>query len=84
MSAIDVTLSKSGEEFGIFHDLRYTNDNEGGNSSEMTFEIRNVSGNDIIARAASHTRDPQTGKTKLVWGTASSFERYPYHHSWGH
>ena len=74
MNKIDVTLSATGENMGIFHDFRYTNEREGGNSSEMTFEIRNVSGNDIIARAASYAKDPQTGKTELVWGTDAPFD----------
>jgi hypothetical protein len=47
MSKIDVKLSDSGENAGIFHDLRYTNDNYGGNQNSMTFEVENMSGNGI-------------------------------------
>lgn len=71
---IDVTLSDTGENAGIFHDFRYTNDRENGNGNEMTFEITNMSGNDIVAQAATYTRDPQTGKTELVWGTDAPFD----------
>lgn len=47
-STIDVTLSKTGiDGAGIFHDIRYTNDNYGGNQNEITLEITNVSGNPI-------------------------------------
>lgn len=47
-TTIDVTLGRTGQEgAGIFHDIRYTNDNYGGNQNEITFEITNVSGNDI-------------------------------------
>ena len=44
---IDVRLSDLGEGHGVFHDLRYTNDNYGGNQNETTLEIKNISGNYI-------------------------------------
>lgn len=44
---IDVTLSSLGEGNGVFHDLRYTNDQYGGNQNDLTFEIHNISGNPI-------------------------------------
>ena len=48
MSKVDVTLSDSEDEAGIFHDFRYTNDNDGGNSNASMFEITNQSGNEIF------------------------------------
>ena len=45
---IDVKLSDLGEGHGVFHDLRYTNDNYGGNQNETTFEINNISGNPMF------------------------------------
>lgn len=74
MSKVDVNLADSEEHAAVFHDLHYTNDCEGGNSNEMTFEITNWSGNDIVAQAASYTRDPQTGKSELVWGAPAPFD----------
>lgn len=44
---IDVKLSSLGEGHGVFHDLRYTNDNYGGNQNETTFAINNISGNPL-------------------------------------
>lgn len=44
---IDVKLSQLGEGNGVFHDLRYTNDQYGGNQNDLTFEIHNISGNPI-------------------------------------
>jgi hypothetical protein len=44
---IDVTLGSLGEGNGVFHDLRYTNDQYGGNQNEITFELHNISGNPI-------------------------------------
>lgn len=47
-STIDVKLSNTGiDGAGIFHNIRYTNDNYGGNQNVITFEITNVSGNPI-------------------------------------
>jgi hypothetical protein len=67
MSAVDVTLSKSGEELGIFHDLRYTNDNEGGNSNASMLEITNQSGNDIFIEGCLLEQDPHTKKWSRTW-----------------
>lgn len=72
MSKVDVSLSASDAEAAIFHDLRYTNDNYGGNKNEMTFEIRNWSGNDIQIEVAQYMQNPQTGKTELAWAQAAS------------
>ena len=62
-TTIDVTLSKTGQEgAGIFHDIRYTNDNYGGNQNEITFEITNVSGNSIeIVDIEDYPRSPYGG-----------------------
>jgi len=60
---IDVKLSDSGiEGAGIFHDLRYTNDRNGGNQNEMTFSIKNESGNDIQAEITLSVFDNKTKK----------------------
>jgi hypothetical protein len=67
MSAVDVTLSKSGEEFGAFHDLRYTNDNEGGNSNASMLEITNHGGNDIFVEGCFLEQDPHTKKWNRTW-----------------
>lgn len=48
MSAVDVQLSRSGDDEAIFHDFRYTNDHESGNSNALMFEVENLSGNDIF------------------------------------
>ena len=68
MSKVDVNLADSGTESAIFHNLRYTNDHYGGNQNEMTFEIRNWSGNMIHAEAAIYATNQTTGKTELSWG----------------
>jgi hypothetical protein len=44
---IDITLSSLGEGNGVFHDLRYTNDNYGGNQNLTTLSINNISGNPL-------------------------------------
>lgn len=67
MSKVDVNLDDSGAEAACFHNLRYTNDCEGGNSNEMTFEITNWSGNMISAEAALYATNQTTGKTELSW-----------------
>lgn len=69
MSEVNVKLSDAGEDEAIFHDLRYTNDNYGGNRNEMTFEIRNWSGNEIEVEYAEYMQNPVTNKTELVWAT---------------
>ena len=67
MSQIDVTLSASGEDYGIFHDLRYTNDCEGGNSSRMMFEVENLSGNEIFIEGGFLEQDPVTKAWRRNW-----------------
>jgi len=65
---IDVKLSDSGiEGAGIFHDLRYTNDRNGGNQNEMIFEIRNESGNTIHVEVGTLHRNEVTEKWDMVW-----------------
>jgi hypothetical protein len=67
LSAIDVKLSNSGENCGVFHDLRYANDNYGGNQNEMKLEIRNVSGNAIDIQIGRNKQSSLTGKWGYVW-----------------
>jgi hypothetical protein len=69
MNKVDVQLSESGDDAAIFHDLRYTNDREGGNKNEMTFEITNWSGNGIKVETAIYATNKRTQKTELVWET---------------
>jgi uncharacterized protein YwgA len=45
---IDITLSNLGEGNGVFHDLRYTNDNYGGNQNQLTLTVNNISGNPML------------------------------------
>lgn len=75
MSKVDVSLSDlntDGENHACFHDLRYTNDNSGGNRNEMTFQINNWSGNDIGLEYAKYTQNPRTGKNELMWTPSGS------------
>lgn len=67
MSKIDVKLSDLDENASIFHDLRYANDNYGGNQNETKLEIKNVSGNSIDIQIAHHSQDPKTGKWQYKW-----------------
>jgi len=60
---IDVKLSDSGiEGAGIFHDLRYTNDRNNGNQNQITFGIKNESGNEIQAEITLSVFDNRTKK----------------------
>jgi len=79
VSYIDVKLSDlsndtDGGSCAIFHNLRYTNDNVGGNRNEMTFEIKNWSGNMISAEVAGYATDKRTGKTELTWGASAPYD----------
>ena len=66
-TTIDVTLGKTGPNVGIFHDIRYTNDNYGGNQNEITFEITNASGNDIeIVDIEDYPRSNYGGQRKCT------------------
>jgi len=71
VTKIDVKLSdltsEDGENWAIFHDLRYSNDRYGGNQNEMKLEIKNISGNDIDVQIAHHSQDPKTGKWQYKW-----------------
>lgn len=69
MSAIDVKLSDSGENAGIFHDFRYTNDRENGNGNQSMFEISNESGNEIFVEVCITEQDPKTKKWSRNWHT---------------
>lgn len=66
MSKIDVSLSDSDKEVGIFHDLRYTNECDGGNSSSSMFEIQNVSGNELFIEVCV-SEQVQHGKWQRNW-----------------
>ena len=70
MSRVDVQLSSlSGEEghYGIFHDLRYVNNNEGGNGNTSMLEISNMSGNEIFIEGCMMEQDPTTKKWSRNW-----------------
>lgn len=71
---IDIKLSDSGENCGVFHDLRYANDNYGGNQNETKFEIKNISGNTIQVQIANHTQDPVTKKWQYKWQTIDDLD----------
>ena len=74
MSKIDVKLSDLGNDFAIFHDLRYANDREGGNSNVMKLEIRNISGNTIDIQVGFHEKDERTGKWQYKWKPLSDMD----------
>lgn len=63
---LDISLSESGEDASIFHDLRYANDFAGGNHTETVFEIHNVAGNSIILEGYQHDQD-ENGKYCKTW-----------------
>jgi hypothetical protein len=67
MSEVNVRLGASGEDCAIFHDLRYANDNYGGNRNEMKLEIRNLSGNTIDVQVGRNKLNTLTGKWGYVW-----------------
>jgi len=74
MTKIDVKLSDLGENSAIFHDLRYANDHEGGNSNEMKLEIRNISGNTIDVQIGYHEQDHKTKKWQWKWKPLSDMD----------
>ena len=73
MTKIDVKLSdlpneEYGGNLGIYHDLRYANDNYGGNQNETLFEITNSSGNTLDIEIGFFAQDPtSTDKWKWKW-----------------
>lgn len=70
MSKVDVRLSNlSNEEgnYGVFHDLQYVNNNEGGNKNTSMFEINNMSGNEIFIEGCMLEHDPITKKWSRNW-----------------
>lgn len=70
MSKVDVRLSNLSDEeghYGIFHDLQYVNNNEGGNGNTSMFEIDNVSGNEIFIEGCVLEQDPTTKKWSRNW-----------------
>ena len=67
MSKIDVSLSDSEDEAGIFHGFRYTNDNDGGNSNASMFEITNQSGNEIFVEGCLMEQDSNTKQWERKW-----------------
>ena len=47
--SLDIRYSDSlKEDESCFHDYRYTNEQIGGNQSEMTFAVKNECGNEIV------------------------------------
>jgi hypothetical protein len=67
MTKIDVKLSDLGDGYGVFHDLRYSNDCYGGNQNGTTFEIINQSGNTLEIDFGFYEQDPQTDKWGWTW-----------------
>lgn len=70
MSKVDVTLSdlSSAEgSYGVFHDLHYVNNNEGGNRNTSMFEINNMSGNELFIEGCVLEQDSKTGKWSRNW-----------------
>ena len=74
MTKIDVKLSELGEGYGVFHDLRYSNDCYGGNQNEMKLEIRNMSGNTIDVQIGFNEKDERTGKWQYKWKPISGLD----------
>ena len=85
MSKVDVTLSglsTETEDYGVFHDFRYTNDRDGGNSNETMFEIRNETGNGIFVEGCISEYDEKTRKWSSDWyalGSGQPFEGIRIH-----
>ena len=70
MSKVDVALSNLStetEDYGVFHDFRYTNDRSGGNQNEMMFEVRNETGNGIFVEGCLSEYDEKTRKWSSDW-----------------
>ena len=79
MTKIDVKLSdlpndEYGGNLGVYHDLRYANDNYGGNQNETLFEITNLSGNTLDIEFAFHEQNVQTDKWEWNWQTLSDVD----------
>lgn len=74
MTKIDVKLSDMGEGYGVFHDLRYANDCEGGNQNVTKLEIRNVSGNSIDVQIGFNEKNERTGKYQYQWKPISDLD----------
>ena len=68
MSEIDVQLGKIGEaDVGVFHDWRYINTKEGGNSNQTVLEVINESGNEIFVEGCVQEQDPLTKLWERRW-----------------
>ena len=67
MTKIDVTLSDLGDGYGVFHDLRYANDCNGGNQNKTEFEITNQSGNTLDIEFGFFGQHPATDKWGWTW-----------------
>ena len=74
MTKIDVKLSELGEGYGVFHDLRYSNDCYGGNQNETVFEITNQSGNAINVQIGFNEKNERTGKYQYQWKPISDLD----------
>jgi hypothetical protein len=66
MTGIDVTLSKSDDGAGFFHDLRYTNDRDNGNGNASMLEITNQSGNELFAEICLEEQN-EHGNWEYKW-----------------
>lgn len=74
MTEIDIKLSDTGDNSAIFHDLRYANDREGGNSNITKLEIRNLSGNTIDVQIGFNEKNERTGKYQYQWKPISDLD----------
>lgn len=64
--SLDIRYSDSLKEGeGCFHDVRYTNDQYGGNQNETTFTIDNICGNDIEIEFDSDGKQYVATATKI-------------------
>ena len=74
MNGVDIKLSNLGEHYGIFHNLEYTNDREGGNGNLMSFQVENVSGNEVFVDGCFETQNPDTKEWTRTWRNLNDFE----------
>ena len=74
MTKIDVKLSDMGEGYGVFHDLRYENDCEGGNQNETVFEITNLSGNTLDVQVGFNEQNYKTKNWQWKWKPLSDMD----------
>ena len=73
--SLDIRYSDSLQEGeACFHDVRYTNDQYGGNQNETTFTIDNICGNDIEIEFDSDGKEYLANVTKVKIHIKGSIE----------